>query len=643
MDPAGCLATAGGDYAPPPFFGRFVFGSAGFIVLTSAAWAYASCRQSRRPPATLGHTPDFGVQGAATVALLAKLCIAFALPAVIAYGGLLAANAGASASALGDMACSLGGSFPVLAALFGSLAVVFVAISPLRLRTRHALARSIVDAAAASAGGLGAPRSIVLLSAGRGLLAAPLAVAAGSSGRGVEEVAPMTLVAVDAWGTPQCTDSKRWLQCNFPSDLAAIAGTKSLAATPGADGSGCQLRVAAADFSARDPPPAAADGSGAADAARAPSLQSRVPLAASAADLVVIGQPGLWPLRSEVPQGETVAARAVRVANTLAEARRLLRPGATLAAVVPVTRASRALQALRNAGLIDARQLRGWHVLGLVPTVVVVGQAPAAAAAAGGCGDSSDAVAPAKEAIRGIGDEAAADYCDDAADPARRHGCSLQLVVRAACFLLTACIGAGAMALCLDLLSQHWDAVGGAVEGPAPGLPFSSRLSSMSLNIQSSYMTGVLLVLDAMWTAASAADRTGCGVARSAGSAATESGGEPLLRAATPRTTTSFSWHAFGADVASCCKALLFALLGTTIMQLIQWLPVFCVDLAWLAAAPGSTGPMHAVNQVVSGVVPFVVVQLGTRERAPPNPPAAAAAAVALAEAPPAHTGVSIQ
>jgi hypothetical protein len=142
MDPRGCLAAAGGDGAPPPFVGSFVLGSGSFLLATAAAVTFTRAKTGGPRPTphdiAVGRA-RFGVPGAATITLLVKLAAAFCVPQLVAFASLLAANGGKSGTALADMACIVGSGFPVLAALFGGLAILFVLTSSLRERHRGRL------------------------------------------------------------------------------------------------------------------------------------------------------------------------------------------------------------------------------------------------------------------------------------------------------------------------------------------------------------------------------------------------------------------------------------------------------------------------------------------------------------------------
>ena len=623
MDPDGCLVSQSPDGTPLPFLGPFVYTCSAFLVVALIAqWITHGVLGGSAPSVAdlASGVPRYGMTGAATVYLLVKLCFAFTLPQLAAFGALTAINDGGVATPLADMACNAGSAFPVLTAIFGSVVVLVVITNPLRLCNRHALAVAAV--------GDSAPRVGMVLPAGRGVFVAPLAAAclksSARTGDAAGDPPRLTLLACDAFGTPHCPDSSAWLRHNVangllrdPTTAAALdMGVHHVEFTPGAEQQAASCAL---------------------------------PAATGTVDLVLA--PFLWTTRSDAAPGESAAARADRLYALLLEARRVLAPGGRLVTIAPFFRARAAREALEEAEFDGVRSLPGLHWLSFLPSKLVEARVPHG-------GDSSDntdvattgvaAAASSVAAVQHLHPTAVHSYrgldCDNAgggwvdgsvdATPAPSSLATLsspwtaRRVQRALVYAAALLIGCGGVAILVFLLSRHWQQLSSDVVGPAPGLPFSVRLAAVSLSLQINLPTGLLLLLDAAWTAACVRDeaaartaakcdnRKGSSGGSSDGSAQDVNGGsrgvsESLLGESIDLDTGGVAPFTLASDVQDVARCLLFAVVGSIVINLIQWAPVFAFDMAWLAASPPSSqSSMHTVNIVIAALLPFVLIQV---------------------------------
>ena len=590
MDPNGCLASVSGDGSPIPFLNGFVYGSVSFLTIACAAWYYTVY-------ATAGYHPSaavlaskgawFGVPGAPTVALLTKLAIAFCVPQLVAFGVLTFVNGGTAGTALADMACVVGSGFPVMGALFGGIAILIVFTSPLRQYNRRALA---VAAVGTRTLGARSPQSVVVIPAGRGVWIAPFATACvaaaqtdeNSSTAGDDAPPKVTLLACDAFGTPQCPDSDAWLRHNIDADLLLDPG---IAAAVDVD-------VQHVNFLRQGGRLHAADGS---------------------VDLVVA--PFLWTTRSDVAAGESPAQRRGRIHALLIDARRVLAPGSgKLVAIVPFFRVGAAQQGLADAGYENVRRMRGLHWLTFLPAVLI--EASAGGASSCCCSSSpanvsgamlhpSEAPAPLKLTA-----------LSEIPPPALPVPWTPRTIARAAIFSATLLVGILITALLVRQLALAWLFLSDSVDGPSPGLPYAYRIAAASLTLQMNIPVGLLLLLDGAWAAADVLDAALTADSSAVADDVGGGDGVPLLA----KEDALLAQHRqqgqplrleLWIDLLSTMRCLLYSLVGAIVMSLIQWLPPFCTDMAWLAASPPATqDSMRTLNSIISAIVPFVLIQV---------------------------------
>lgn len=644
MDPTGCLAAASpGSFAPLPASGTFTAATAALLCLTAcAAGATRAANAGAPPPPGSGaaSSPAFGFPGARTVALLCKLVWAISMPPLAAFLALTLSNAGDAGTARGDMACVVGGAFPVLSALLGGLCILMTVVWPLRVWARPRVAAAVAGvlrsaAAAAAAASVSPPPAdahvtAVLLCAARGAWVAPLVAACACSepaegqmhgvsessavGGGLSKVGSgdgaaaaaaavptpnsLRLLACDAWGSPAFPGTSAWLRVNAAAELAT--------AVPPADAARAEVRVGHADFR-----PALA---------LRPCARLLLPVGSSA----LVFAPFLWGTSSEAPPGESPADGAARVRATLAEARRVLAPAGVgrLVTLTPFFRAKAATEGLKSAGFMHVRTLPGLHWLTFFPSRLIEAATPDEDVGVGGDGGQGGGWDRCSRLTNPPDEEEGTALSGSAASGG---DVSRARAVRLAVYAVAFAAGAALVAVLVGLLQVHWAFLNASVMGPAPGLPAGYRMGAMSLALQLNIPVALALLLDGAWVAAETASRVGGG---------SGGGGEPhaahcdashpdapLLAVASSGAAASLLPHKSGAhaggmrgaahDCAVAARCVVMAVVGSVAMTCVTWLPPFVVDMVWLAVSPPpSSDSMHGVNQAVAAVLPFFLVQV---------------------------------
>jgi hypothetical protein len=625
MDPDGCLAHNSAGGAPLSVASSYVFTCGALLAATGAALVGArTAHRGACCGAANGRVPHYGIPTYATVKLLTAVTWALTLPGLAFFLGATAANAGAPGTSTADAACVVGSGVPAVAAVLASLCVLMVATAPLRRVFRDSTAAAAVaavglapasDAAtegerrgSGSTGPTTTAVTAVVMPAGRGFWVPPVVRAllgsrAGGSGPG----RVVRLLAVDAYGTPACREHAAAAAANLAAELGVVDG----------DGSGGDGREVLARVARYDGRPIA--GAGTASVL----VCAPLPLPARSADAVVL--PFLWGTSSEAVPGEDEAGRAARVAGTLAEARRVLRPGGRAVALVPFFKAGAAARGLASAGFERAATVSGLHWLSFLPVVLVTATAPATGTDGGASEDSSGGVqavftGPDKVAVLG-GDN---DDDDDGKEaeqpqPAATGGSAAQRAARAALLLAAIAAGVALVAVLLLLLREHWVPVSSAVRGGGPGLPFAFRAAAGSIALQLNVVTGLLLLAHEAWVAGEAADHAPPAQApwdEAGGATRQQEGGvAPLLgdplpskQRRHPLSPPAFSAAVLRRDAAAAARVFSLSFAGSIALTVLTWAPPFGLDLLWLAVAPpASQASFTGVNTAVQAVLPLVV------------------------------------
>lgn len=559
MDPDGCLAHTGNTGDPPWFIDTFSIASfAGCTVALASLYFARRAQGPSSPPFGLA-TPNYGMQNLAGLTLVCKLCIAFALPSVAAYGAIIIANGGSSGTGLADMACVIGSGFPIMPIIFALLCLLFALTNPLRLSTRQSLMASAVNACPSPV------NSAVVFPASRRVYVTPLISAmntqAGSGG---------VIHACDAYGSRACPDSMAWIRHNCAAEHVSSSTLPSIEFHT----------VLQTD----------------------PIGITPFDITTGSADLFIC--PNLWSTRSDVVPGETAKEREARISWVLAEGARMLAPvTGRMVAVVPFFKRKDCKTALSAAGFEDVVDIPGVHWTSFLPSVLIQASAPPV---------------PLTHAIDGIGaykSVSATPPCN--APRAMLFSTTLLL----ACWLsatLLSLISSHWRALSLAIPGPP-PGLPYSVGIPAMSVGLQlNMLVGVVMLLDAAWHAAkirdqedVSIVVDA----ASALDNTSHDLESNALSLHIhDSGGGTggrLLLAKNGKSQACSRVRLF--DFLAAFKSLLFALIGSIILSGMTWLPAFLVDLMWLYAhPPESQQPLRGINGLIMAIIPFAIIRLTT-------------------------------
>lgn len=321
MDPDGCLAHADNTGDPPRFINTFSIASVAAVIVALASVYVARRTQGSSPPPVGLATPNYGMQNLAGITLVCKLCIAFALPSVAAYGAIIMANGGSPLTGLADMACVIGSGFPIMPVIFASLCLLFILTNPFRLWTRHSLLACAVNICPTPV------NSAVIFPASRGVYVTPLISIMSTGG---------VIHACDAYGSRACPDSIEWIRHN------CVAEHVSSSTSPAIEFHNV-LQI---------------------------ESMTQFDITTGSTDLFVC--PNLWSTRSDVIPGETAKDREARISWVLYEAARVLVPvTGRIVAIVPFFKRKECKAALTAAGFADVVDIHGIHWTSFLPSVLI--------------------------------------------------------------------------------------------------------------------------------------------------------------------------------------------------------------------------------------------------------------------------------